>query len=225
MEKWREYVFRRDSGRFRVGVIMCVEPLFPTELNIASVIRWPVHTCLVKQSDHIWSLFPAGRGIFCNMIYFRANESQRFTRGLDHKSEQVNDQTRSINLATNSYRIEADSDWKLSKDRFSLAVGKVIDRILGFLGTWSKIDLLFSIGARWESEEDRRKGFEKSNSHHPSSILLRENILITEEQKLRREKFTSKIQGTNCRTTSFILLQEIFIKNPDCEQRRATSFS
>lgn len=110
MEKWREYVFRRDSGRFRVGVIMCVEPLFPTELNIASVIRWPVHTCLVKQSDHIWSLFPAGRGIFCNMIYFRANESQRFTRGLDHKSEQVNDQTRSINLATNSYRIEVDSD-------------------------------------------------------------------------------------------------------------------
>lgn len=72
---------------------MRVEPLFPTELNIASVIRWPGHTCLVKRSDHIWSLFPASRGIFCNMIYFRANESQRFIRGLDHVAR-VNDQTR-----------------------------------------------------------------------------------------------------------------------------------
>lgn len=44
---------------FHVGVIMPLEPLFPTELNIASVIRWPGHTCLGTES-HIWSLFPAG---------------------------------------------------------------------------------------------------------------------------------------------------------------------
>lgn len=97
----REGFFKETRGRFRVGVIMCVEPLFPTELNIASVIRWPVHTCLVKQSDHIWSLFPAGRGIFCNMIYFRANESQRFTR-ITSRNKSTIDRSRSHRFQSRS---------------------------------------------------------------------------------------------------------------------------
>lgn len=45
-----------------------------------------------KVRAHIWSLFPASRGIFCNMIYFRAAESQRFGVNQITPYRTVNDQ-------------------------------------------------------------------------------------------------------------------------------------
>lgn len=59
----------------RVGVIMPPKPLFPIELNIAAVIRRLLDTRVSRETfayshTNIWSVFPAGRDIFCNVIYF-----------------------------------------------------------------------------------------------------------------------------------------------------------
>lgn len=78
---------RIRTRSIHVGVIMPLKPLFPIELNIASVIRWLGHTCLMRQPLTSGRCFLLAVAYLLQCDLFSSIESQRFAAIRNHRGE------------------------------------------------------------------------------------------------------------------------------------------